>query len=214
MRSLLIKTLQTVRISPSSLHFWKFQKRLSLLPFFSIKRMLSEPCAITTFYRQEICSNTDKLEELHQKHHWIPGAANIRPLPNQIHMKLEDIEEIHRNWNSMEDYLLFKVFGLDFSLNDAKKFAVTIPPSVSLQSLRKLTPNQYPYNNLSCYHYIMWYGTKARPYDSERITKDIEESLHQLVRKEHQESFQFVWYENPKMTVPEFYHVHVFWIPQ
>ena len=32
-----------------------------------------------------------------------------------------------------------------------------------------------------------------------------------IVDPKYRDTFQFAWYENPKMTVPGIYHVQVFW---
>ncbi len=166
-----------------------------------------------SFFRQEIPSNKAELDLLHQQYPWIPGSTNIRPLPDQIMMKKEDLQEIEKNWNSMNDYLFFKVFGYDFTINEAGRFICNIPSTVSVTSLKKLVRNQYPYNNLHCYHYIMWYGCQTKPSSSEQITRDIEKSIEGIIHPKDRVNFQFVWYENPKMTIPQLYHVHVFWIP-
>jgi len=52
----------------------------------------------------------------------------------------------------------------------------------------------------------MWYTYK--PETEEEISKDITEALRNLVGGDN---FQFVWYENPKMTIPGLFHVQVFW---
>jgi hypothetical protein len=43
----------------------------------------------------------------------------------------------------------------------------------------------------------------------EQISTDIAEGIQLLIGERH--DFEFVWYENPKMTVPDLYHVQVFW---
>ena len=52
----------------------------------------------------------------------------------------------------------------------------------------------------------MWYTYQDIP-DNE-INNDIDNSLYELMGHKN---FEFVWYENPKMSVPEIYHVQVFW---
>ena len=52
----------------------------------------------------------------------------------------------------------------------------------------------------------MWY-TYNDISDIE-ITSDILDSLKNILKHDN---FEFVWYENPKMSVPEVYHVQVFW---
>jgi hypothetical protein len=165
-----------------------------------------------SFLRQEVSSDKNKLEELHQKYPWIPGATNIRPLAEQIATKTDELNEIRANWETVEDFVLFRVFGYEFDVNTNGKFVCK--SHVMSPSLKKLYKNQYPYNNLQCNHYILWYGTLTKPYESERISADVDAELRKIVMDKHRNSYQFVWYENPKMTVTGLYHVQVFWIPE
>ena len=51
----------------------------------------------------------------------------------------------------------------------------------------------------------MWY-TYTPP--DEEITRDIDEAIKEIV---NHDNYKFVWYVNPKMTIPEVFHVQVFW---
>ena len=62
-----------------------------------------------------------------------------------------------------------------------------------------------------------------QPRSDEGISKDISAELNKLINSRSKSlnlfappaapvDFDFVWYENPKMSVPDFYHVQVFWI--
>ena len=52
----------------------------------------------------------------------------------------------------------------------------------------------------------MWYTYVVS--DHIKINQDIYESLFALLGDKN---FEFIWYENPKMTIPEIYHLQVFW---
>lgn len=51
----------------------------------------------------------------------------------------------------------------------------------------------------------MWYT--YTPSDDE-ITQDVNDAIREIVGNDN---FKFVWYVNPKMTIPEVFHVQVFW---
>ena len=66
----------------------------------------------------------------------------------------------------------------------------------------------FPYRIEDGRHFVMWYATKEQKRSDEEITSDIETELKAMTGTE--DAFQFGWYVNPKMTVPEFFHVQVF----
>ena len=45
-------------------------------------------------------------------------------------------------------------------------------------------------------------------HPSHQVSIDIE---HELTAMQGKDKFDFAWYINPKMTVPELFHVQVFW---
>ena len=55
----------------------------------------------------------------------------------------------------------------------------------------------------------MWYTCSKDELTDEEITKDIKNSISAFIKSD---KFSFVWYENPKMTIEDIYHVQVFWI--
>ena len=68
--------------------------------------------------------------------------------------------------------------------------------------------NKYPYQlPTNTNHYIMWYT--YQPETDSDINQDIFNSLKNMLKNTN---FNFVWYENPKQTIPELFHVQIFWI--
>ena len=63
-------------------------------------------------------------------------------------------------------------------------------------------------------HWILWCLEKDFSFDfpDELINQIIEEKIKFVLDLESNIDFQFAWYKNPKPTIPEFYHVQVFWI--
>ena len=55
----------------------------------------------------------------------------------------------------------------------------------------------------------MWYTCSKDELTDEEITKDIKNSISSFLKSD---KFSFVWYENPKMTIEDIYHVQVFWV--
>jgi hypothetical protein len=189
----------------------------------------SESVMLSGIVRQEISSKKENLDFLHRQRPWIPSSFSIRPLPEVIAQKFHDLQEINAKWSSMEDYLNHRIFGQDFVVDAASGQFISkanpFLPNNQHTLLRKLVRNEYPYQQLQCLHSVLWYNVHDNPYPdhqqretyqsfSELVSSDIENELKRILPPYLHESFQFVWYENPKMSVPDYYHVHVFWVPQ
>jgi len=90
-------------------------------------------------------------------------------------------------------------------------------------------PNRYPYQlpvrqlpegyhefQRQTQHWILWYHhypdePLVNPSDVV-IDHDIRCELTALVTLHNFEAFDFIWYRNPGMSVPDMFHVQVFWI--
>ena len=79
----------------------------------------------------------------------------------------------------------------------------------SIYEVKIFAPNEFPYNS-DGNHSIMWYGG----IDQSQIKEnEVNEDIFQNLEKQlGHVNFEFAWYENPKMTIPQIYHVQVFWI--
>jgi hypothetical protein len=53
-----------------------------------------------------------------------------------------------------------------------------------------------------------WYNYGPPNITDEEITGHISKAMKTRLKHER---FEFVWYQNPKMTIPEIFHVQVFW---
>ena len=67
----------------------------------------------------------------------------------------------------------------------------------------------FPYLIHEGHHWVTWYATKEQEKSDEEVTADVNNELKKLTNSD--DGFEFGWYINPKMTVPEFFHVQVFW---
>lgn len=87
-------------------------------------------------------------------------------------------------------------------------------------------PNMYPYQlpereathelQRMGQHWILWYlhypwETVADPPDTS-IEEDVRKEVHAAAREAGFEDVDYIWYRNPGMSVPELFHVQVFWI--
>lgn len=85
-----------------------------------------------------------------------------------------------------------------------------------------LRPNRYPYqlpvvSGRCARHAILWYfhfpwESLPDPSDNE-ITNDLLTELMVASTAEGHEGYDYIWYRNPKMSVPDMFHVQVFWRP-
>merc|ERR1712054_278329 len=92
-------------------------------------------------------------------------------------------------------------------------------------------PNRYPYQvpdfldredahrwQKSAQHWILWYF--HYPWDplndpgDVQIDTDVRSSLKEKVEAEGLQCADYIWYRNPGMSVPEVFHVQVFFIAQ
>ena len=74
----------------------------------------------------------------------------------------------------------------------------------------KFQVNLFKYNlPPETFHYVMWYSIEKNKLSDEKITLDIKNAIYNIILTD---DFHFVWYENPKPSIPDIYHVQVFWI--
>lgn len=154
-------------------------------------------------FKKRINSDVETLELLHKEYDWIPGKSNIRPLKEVIEAKQNYFNNIERDYKSLKDYVLIEIFKKNCRMINGKLENVEI-----ISNELTFIPNKFPYNiSNDTNHYILWYSFNDGLSD-ELITKDINDEITKLV---HNDNFEFVWYENPKMNIPDVFHVQVFW---
>lgn len=157
--------------------------------------------------RCKIDSGIESLEKLHQKYRWIPNAQTIRPSADVLEKKLQAIEAIDKSWMSLKDYILTTIFGREAKMICNRWY---VPDFSEDRLLAVFQPNEFPYAiDEEGKHFVLWYGSKDKPCDDNQITADIDRCIRDIIGGS--EDYDFAWYENPKMSVPDFYHVQVFW---
>jgi len=163
--------------------------------------------------QNQIPSDIQELNKLHETYEWIPNEYMVRP--NSIEMSRKNllIETIKNEWLTPCDFILNKVFNQDFISNEItnQKFVpfikVSIPEIVFTESL-------FRYNlSSNANHYVLWFSKINYFFGKETIDKDFINNIikNEIIKKTN--NFDFAWYINPKPSVPDFFHVQVFWIP-
>jgi hypothetical protein len=159
-------------------------------------------------YCHKICNDLEELDKLHELTGWTPSSRHIRPSPEIISKKNVFLSNLKAIYNDVSDYILHKLFGYKIHRDLNYPFKLIITDNIQ-ERRNVLVENIFPYQTTDeTKHLIMWYiipigGTI--PTDDE-ISCDIEKELKKFFLSE------FVWYENPKMSVVsnKLYHVQVF----
>jgi hypothetical protein len=149
--------------------------------------------------RGKISSDLDDLDALHEKFPFLPSRETIRPTPNIMEMKWQKCMEIASTWASFKDYTLHRVFGVPFHFRGERFEAV----SDIVCGRAVFQQNEFPYAT-GAEHAVMWYGSAVQERTSDEISHDIETTLRNQLESD---AFDFGWYVNPKMTIPEYFHV-------
>ena len=159
-------------------------------------------------FKGNISSDVEALQVLHLQYPWIPNEEQIRPKKNVLMVKQEKLAIIHFQWRSVKDYIRWAVWELERHVDPCtSRYAVCdelIEPKVKFQA------NEFPYDlEPGSQHFVLWFCEKEQPISDCEITEMIEACVMEEF-KAHPESFDFAWYPNPKMTVPEYFHVQIF----
>jgi hypothetical protein len=148
------------------------------------------------------------LNALNVVHRWLPNAESIRPSPAVLLAKQIACDRIELDWNTVRDYILHIVFGAQKQLNVLGEYEA-VPLSYTKEWC--FAASLFPYNlPTGTNHYILWNVNKT--YSDDFDDDDINGRIKNMIQEELGNSnFEFAWYKNPKPTVPQFWHVQVFW---
>ena len=147
------------------------------------------------------------LNALNKKYKWIPGENNIRPLDIIIEKKNEYHKNIINFYEDEKNFILAEIFNFKTSIN---KYGKIFVKESNIYKKHIFQQNIFPYNvSDNTKHYIMWYTYFDNTLDEGKINNDIYNQIKFLVKNDN---FDFVWYENPKKTIKDIYHLQVFWI--
>jgi hypothetical protein len=161
--------------------------------------------------KKRISCDLDSLDNYNKKYPWIPSRFMIRPTPENLEFKIKKIKEIESEWNSYFDFILYHVFKENYFFNNENKKQILNYENLDLPEYVFL-PSDFPYQiTENTNHYVLWNSKFNINYDfNDNIINDI---LYKKIKEiVNNNNFDFVWYKNPKPTIPEFYHIQVFWI--
>ena len=160
-------------------------------------------------FKCQVKSDVDVLDKLHQTYQWIPGKANIRPNIITKHEKLKYLQNIQSFYGSEKDYIYENIFNFN-SIFDENGLLIVRDDAIFKKGV--FERNRFRYNlNENTNHFIMWYSYYDDSITKEKINEDISNGIKNIIKHNN---YDYVWYLNPKMTIPEIFHVQVFWISQ
>ena len=141
--------------------------------------------------RCRISSDIDRLDELHQRYHWVPKGDQVRPKPRVLEKKKKRVEDISTYWESSADYILSSVFLKNVTVSGNEKFHVL---DKNITNQVRFVPNEFPYD-CSANHYILWMGPRPDGsccFTDDEITGLVLDSLEDIVGSDS--CFDFAWY--------------------
>ena len=155
--------------------------------------------------RSRVSSDVSELNILNMIYPWVPNETQVRPTPEQMELKRLNLAALDQQWRSMRDYILYEIFGKHPCVDDSNKLC-TSDDAVSVADVR-FCPSHFPYNiQAGGKHWVLWFGCHEEP------NLNINNIIAKMIKERAgHDDFDFAWYPNPKMSLPDFYHVHVFW---
>lgn len=164
--------------------------------------------------RGRIPSSLGALEVLHELFSWIPGPTQVRPPAEVRAVKEAKLCALALEWRTMFDFVICTYFDKPASEDcDGKRFAA----DCDVSGTSAFTMNTFPYElDEGGVHAAMWYGphcpaSYADPSigpPDDVITRDISDALSARYGGYVP---PFGWYVNPNMSVPQVFHVQVFY---
>lgn len=155
----------------------------------------------------EINSSLDSLNKYNKIYPWIPNEHQIRPSELIVKFKKNLFDKILNEYKSSRDYILINLFNYKIKKENNKLIAIE-----SRETFHKFEVCCFRYQiHPSAFHYIMWYTCPKEDLTIQKITNDIKSEIYNIIKSDN---FKFVYYENPKMTISDIYHVQVFWIKE
>lgn len=169
----------------------------------------------------EIPSDLASLDQLHGRFPWLPNSHMVRPKDEILAQKRAYMEVVHRSYRDIGDRVLQDIFGYDCAPNDDGILQALVPYQDVPQI--RLARHKFPYDiPAGTNHSVLWFTAEGSSLFSKDITEHVRREIRQAIVDERFDSstgsaarmpssFEFCWYENPRMTVPQVYHVQVFW---
>ncbi len=157
----------------------------------------------------KVDSDINVLDELNKTYDFCPNSNTIRPSEEKKEKKIEKIIQIKYDWYNIKDFISHTVFGLNFYeyIEDEGLVKKYVKYSDEINKKYVFIEQFFPYD-VKGNHWVMWYPTRYQMKSDDEISEDIFLELSCIVKSN---KFNFCWYINPTMTIPDFFHVQVFW---
>jgi len=159
----------------------------------------------TPYLRCRIPSEVEFLLKLHDRVGWTPGAGGeVRPDPPTRAKKELLLQNLEQMWVSHSDYIFSQVFRSKTRRDSTGRRMAERPP----HGMSVLASQPFPYMlPEGTTHLVFWVAASKDELDEEAISAGIGAEI------DSRGGGEFVWYENPKMSMasPHIYHVQVFW---
>lgn len=161
--------------------------------------------------RSRINSDINVLNLFSIVYKFLPNENTIRPTCKILEEKEKLKKHINKYWNSEKDYIKANIFNFETNINTDNKI-YTIENSNYDEWIFKEC--QFPYNT-NHNHWILWkYSDTMNSFiinneSIKNINKIIEDNLKKSVKNNN---FDFGWYSNPRPSIQDFFHIHVFWM--
>ena len=153
----------------------------------------------------KISGDINILNKYNKIYDWIPNDKQIRPSDMNIFMKDMLLNKIKLEYNSTRDYMLINLFDFNGYLVNGK-----YKSEEKNIKLHKFEVCRFKYKlNKNTFHYILWYNCNKEELSENEINKDIKKGIYNLFKNE---DYEYVWYENPKMSINDIYHLQIFFI--
>lgn len=152
-------------------------------------------------------SDLENLQLLHEVYGWPPGGAHVRPSPTVRAQKDILLRNLSSMWASSADWVFHHVFAMPTKRGaDGKRTAKHPAPGETV-----FARNPFPYDvPRATEHWVFWMASNEAEWPDERIDAGLSAAIAA------RGGGQYIWYPNPKMSVPHpnLFHVQVFWRPR
>jgi hypothetical protein len=147
-----------------------------------------------TQLRRQISSDIQDLNKLHQEYWWIPDETMVRPSAEVLEAKWALAQRLIDDGVSFKDFIMRMYF--------------TGPWAGAWVFDKSLFPYRLP---IGGEHFVLWNSMHDYNWDVHEVM--VSERIECMLKVQlGHNRFDFAWYKNPKPSIPELWHVQVFWI--
>ena len=147
-----------------------------------------------------VSSDVNALQSLHERVGWTPSATQIRPDPATRAQKEMLIANLGRMWSTQTDWVHHTFFGARATRGaDGKRVAERAAAGTAV-----LAEQPFPYAlPEGTRHMVLWCAGSPDAWSEASITSAIARNVDAA------EGGEFIWYENPKKSIPGLSLIHI-----